>query len=468
MLGALLTRTAATEPDAVAFVDGDRRLTYAEWDWLSDRAAFALWSDGVRPGDVVTLLLRPSFAYPIAFLGAAKIGAVTAGINTRLSQREIDYVLDDSRARVLVTDREDLSPEPGLLHPDDLNRPGAEPDRIDVKADEPCVLVYTSGTTGFPKGATFTAGALEAVRRIEAALDATPHTVGLQATPMAHMGFMTKIAAFIARTSASVLMTEWSARAALELIEREGVSAIGGIPTQFTLMLMDPRFASFDLSSLRSCLIGGAPAQPDLIRRIREAFNVPLSVRYSCTELALCTGTSPGDDDELIATTVGRPLPEVELRIDGPNEDGIGEVCARSPAMFAGYWHGERAVDEHGYYHTGDLGRIGADGALRIAGRAKEMYLRGGYNVYPIEVENVLRAHPKVAMVAVVGVPDEVLGERGKAFVVASDRTDPPTLEELRSFAKDSLADYKLPDLLDVRAELPLTSMHKVDKSALR
>jgi acyl-CoA synthetase (AMP-forming)/AMP-acid ligase II len=467
MLGALLQRAAASDPDAIAFIDDDRRLTYAEWDWLSDRAAFALWSEGVRPGDVVALLLQPGFSYPIAYLGAAKIGAITCGINTRLSQREVDHILDDSRAVVLISDRDDLTPEPGLLHPDELNRPGAQPERVTRAPDDPVLLVYTSGTTGLPKGAVFTEGALEAVRRIEAAFDPTPRTVGLQQTPMAHMGFMTKIASFIDRRASTVLMKGWKARAALELIERERVTALGGVPTQLALMLMEPDFARFDLSSLRSCLIGGAPAAPDLIRRIRSALGVPVSVRFSCTELALCTATRPDDADDVVAHTVGRPLPEVDVRIASPNADGIGEVCARSPAMFSGYWHADRALDDDGYYHTGDLGRIDADGNLRLAGRAKEMYVRGGYNVFPVEVENVLRAHPKVAMVAVIGIGDEVLGERGKAFVVAVDPADPPTLAELRASASSSLADYKLPDVLEVRAELPLTSMHKVDKSAL-
>jgi len=465
MLGSLLARAATSDPEAVAFIDGERRLTYAEWDWLSDRAAFSLWAEGVRPGDVVASLLQPSFHYPIAFLGAAKIGAITCGINTRMADGEIDHILDDSRARVFVTDRDDLAND--VLRPEDLNRPGAQPPHVDVAPADPVLLVYTSGTTGLPKGATFTAGALEAVRRIEATLEGAPRSVGLQQTPMAHMGFMTKIASFIDRRSSTVMMPQWSARGALELIERERVTALGGVPTQLALMLMDARLADFDLSSLRSCLIGGAPAQPELIRAIRAALDVPLTVRYSCTELALCTSTRAQDEDEVIARTVGRPLPEVDLRIDAPNEDGIGEVCARSPAMFSGYWHGERAVDGHGFYHTGDLGWVNAEGNLVIAGRAKEMYLRGGYNVYPVEVENALRAHPKVAMVAVIGIPDAILGERGKAFVVPVRAQEPPSLAELRAFAAASIADYKLPDLLEVRAELPMTSMHKVDKRAL-
>jgi acyl-CoA synthetase (AMP-forming)/AMP-acid ligase II len=195
-----------------------------------------------------------------------------------------------------------------------------------------------------------------------------------------------------------------------------------------------------------------------------------VQVRYSSTELALCTATRPDDSDEAIAETVGSPLPEVELQIVGPNDEGVGEIVARSPAMMRGYWNDDDATREAisgGFFHPGDLGRIDADGNLILAGRVKEMYIRGGYNVYPLEVENVLRSHPKVALVGVIGIPDRVLGERGKAFVVATDPANPPTAHELRSFVAERIADYKVPDVFEIRPELPLTSMFKVDKAAL-
>ena len=334
-------------------------------------------------------------------------------------------------------------------------------------------IVYTSGTTGQPKGATFTLNAIEAVRRIETALEpGLDRTSGLQATPMTHMGYMTKIASHIGRRAKTVLMQKWTARSALELISSERITHIGGVPTQLALMMMDPRFGDFDLSCVRSILIGGAPASPDLVRQIRVTFGVPVQVRYSSTELALCTATRAGDSDATVAETVGQPLPEVDLRLLDPNADGIGEVVARSPAMMRGYWNDaaatREAIDADGFFHPGDLGRRDEDGNLRLAGRTKEMYIRGGYNVYPVEVENVLREHPKVALVGVIGIPDEVLGERGKAFVVAADANDPPDPEELKRFVAERIADYKTPDVVEIRAELPLTSMFKVDKAALR
>ena len=468
MIGALLRQVAAREPDTVAFVDGDRRLTYAEWDWLSDRAAFSLWAEGIRPGQTVALLLNASFTYPIAYLGAAKIGAITVGINTRLGAREVDHILDDSRARALITDRDGFT-DPMVFDPERLNRPGGSVD-VAVGEDDPVAIVYTSGTTGLPKGACYTNRALDAVREIEQAVDPVEHARTLGGTPMAHMGFMTKIGAHIARASTTVLMREWSARAALETIERERLTWLGGVPTQLALMLMNPDFGSFDISSLRSCLIGGAPASPDLVRQIRQGFGVPVTVRYSCTELAMATGTRAGDPDVVVAQTVGRPLPGIDLVVQKQNEDGVGEITVRSPTMMRGYWQNDEAtraaIDANGFFHTGDLGRLDADGNLHLSGRTKEMYIRGGYNVYPVEVEDILREHPRVALVAVIGVPDDVLGERGRAIVVADGEA--PTLQELRDWVCARIADYKAPDELEIRTELPMTAMFKVDKRALQ
>ena len=471
MLGFLLRRAAAEEPDAVAYVHGDRRLTYGEWDRAADRAAAGLWNEGVRPGDVVALLLDPAFAYPIAYVAIARLGCVAAGINPRFGPREVEHIVSSSGAVAVVADR-NVPDGATAVSPDELEADDEPPD-AEAGFDEPITIVYTSGTTGLPKGATFTISALEAVRRIEASLEpGLMHTSGLQATPMTHMGYMTKLASHIDRRSKMVLMTDrWTARSALELIERERITHVGGVPTQLALMMMDPEFARFDLSCIRSILIGGAPASPDLVRQIRETFGVPVQVRYSSTELALCTASRRDDDDATIAETVGRPLPEVDLRVLDPNADGVGEVVARSPAMMSGYWNDDdatkEAIDPDGFFHPGDLGRLDDQGNLRLAGRTKEMYIRGGYNVYPVEVENVLREHPKVALVGVIGIPDEVLGERGKAFVVPADANDPPTADELKVFIAEQIADYKVPDVIEIREELPLTSMFKVDKAKL-
>ena len=239
---------------------------------------------------------------------------------------------------------------------------------------------------------------------------------------------------------------------------------------------MDPELDRFDLSSLRVGAIGGAPFTPELVRSIRDRLGIALVTRYSCTETAVGTGSRPDDDEERLATTVGRPSGIVELRVVDdarrPLPAGeVGEVAIRSPAVMRGYWNDAEATaaafDAGGFYHTGDLGVLDSDGYLRLVGRKKEMYIRGGYNVYPVEVEAVLGDHPAIAQVAVIGVPDPVLGERGVAFVVPRAGATAPDLDEVRRFLADRVADYKAPDRVVVREDLPLTPGMKVDKQAL-
>jgi acyl-CoA synthetase (AMP-forming)/AMP-acid ligase II len=250
------------------------------------------------------------------------------------------------------------------------------------------------------------------------------------------------------------------------------------VPTQWELVLAHPDLARTDFSALRVCGIGGAAISPDLVRRMRETLGCPVLSRYTSTEAGVTTSTVVGDPDEIVATTVGRAVQHVELRIVDPMDgtdigrDAVGEIVCRSAAMMAGYWRDPEltatVIDADGWLHTGDLGTLDADGNVRIVGRLKEMYIRGGYNVYPAEVEAALSGHPGIAQVAVSGLPDPVLGEIGGAFVVPADPARPPDLDTVREWCRARIADYKAPDRLVVVDELPVTPMHKVDKAALR
>jgi acyl-CoA synthetase (AMP-forming)/AMP-acid ligase II len=298
--------------------------------------------------------------------------------------------------------------------------------------------------------------------------------------PFAHVGYMTRMWDELAHGTTIVLAGEpWSATETLRLIRDENITMGTGVPTQWELVLGHEDLARTDFSQLRVCGIGGAAISPDLVRRMRETLGCPVLSRYTSTEAGVTTSTTIGDPDELVATTVGRAAPEVELRIvtpDARNEPlpagEVGEIVCRSAAMMAGYWRDPEltatVIDSDGWLHTGDLATIDDDGVVRIVGRLKEMYIRGGYNVYPTEVEAVLADHPAIAQVAVVGLPDPVLGELGGAFTVAADRAHPPELANLREWCRARIADYKAPDRLVVVDELPVTPMHKVDKVALR
>jgi acyl-CoA synthetase (AMP-forming)/AMP-acid ligase II len=243
-------------------------------------------------------------------------------------------------------------------------------------------------------------------------------------------------------------------------------------------MLLDhPDRPRRDLSSLKTVLLGGAPSSPALIRRVQETLGVTVAVRYSSTEVGIATGSLADDPIDVLATTVGKPTPGVELRIvDGENRPlpvgEVGTVVIRSPATMRGYWRNpeatEATLDAEGFVHTGDLGWLDESGYLHLRGRESEMFIRGGYNVYPSEVEDVLARHPRIARAAIVGVPDDRLGEIGWAFVEPRPAADPPTLAELREFVGTELASFKRPDGLTLVGQMPVTPNFKVDKRALK
>jgi acyl-CoA synthetase (AMP-forming)/AMP-acid ligase II len=276
----------------------------------------------------------------------------------------------------------------------------------------------------------------------------------------------------------------WTAATAIALLVDERVTVGQGVPTQWALMLAHPDFEKADVSHLRIAGTGASRVPPELVRAMRERLGCPVVVRYTSTETSLGTGTRPGDPDDVVATTVGRPVPGVELELvdeEGRTVDAgdVGRVRLRSGAVMRGYvgdlGAGEMidatatagVRDPAGWITTGDLGWVGDDGNLRLVGRVVEMYIRGGYNVYPAEVEAVLGGHPGVGEVAVVGVADPVLGEIGAAVIVPMPGVAPPELAELRALCASRLADYKAPDRLVIVDQLPLTAMAKVDKRAL-
>ena len=351
--------------------------------------------------------------------------------------------------------------------------PTEEPD---LAASDPACIVWTSGTTGEPKGAVYDHARLAAISRNMGDLthDADRRLVSL---PFAHVGYMTRIWDELAHGTTLVVTGEpWSAAETLRLLREERITVGTGVPTQWQMVLAHPDLARTDAADLRLCGIGGAAVSPDLVRRMREALACPVMNRYTSTEAGITTGTGIGDADDVVAETVGRPAPAVELRLLDP--DGaevtageVGEIVVRSPMVMAGYWRDPAltatVLGPEGWLHTGDLARADADGNLRIVGRLKEMYIRGGYNVYPAEVEATLADHPGVVQAAVVGYPDPVLGERGAAFVIPTDPAGPPTLDELRDWCRSRIADYKAPDRLVLVDAFPVNATHKVDKAAL-
>jgi len=477
----VLAATAAAHPGREAYVHGDRRVTYAELERMSMGTAATLIGLGVGRHDVVVLMLPSGIDFAAWYLGALRIGATTSAINQRLGDPERASIL--RRTTPVVTIAADPTAIPADAPSGTVLTPaafaeayataGVEEPALDP--GDPACIVWTSGTTGDPKGAVYDHARLAAISRNMGELTSEGDR-RLVSLPFAHVGYMTRIWDELAHATTLVLTGEpWSPAETLRLLRDERITVGTGVPTQWELVLAHPDLAITDCSALRICGIGGSAVAPDLVRRMRETLGCPVMNRYTSTEAGVTTGTRLGDPDDVVAETVGRPAPGLELRLVADDRDvapgEVGEIVVRSPMVMAGYWHDPdltaTVLDPEGWLRTGDLGRLDDRGDLRIVGRLKEMYIRGGYNVYPAEVEHVLADHPRVGRVAVVGVPAPVIGEVGVAFVVPADPAEPPSLEALRSWCHDRIADYKAPDRLRIVEGLPVTSMMKVDKRAL-
>jgi acyl-CoA synthetase (AMP-forming)/AMP-acid ligase II len=464
-------------------------LTYAELDRASDEVAHGLAEMGIGPGDVLGLLLPSSPDYVVAYAAAAKLGALTAGINPRLTPLERtacvrvigpDLVVGTGE---LLERTEVTSPVVPVEVGEDpvgvlggLRRSAGDPSPPPEDPSRPVALVLTSGTTGTPRAAVFTGRQLGAIGRLDAGEDWGGGGPMLASTELVHVGFMTKLPWYLRRGMTIHVLRRWRVPDALRVISEHRISTVGAIGAQVALMLREPDFDRYDLSAVETLVVGGGPSPPALIQQASDRFGAGYSVRYSSTESGgVGTMTLPDVIEDAVAGTVGRPRAGVEMAVRGEEgtdlaPDEIGEVWIRSPAVMSGYWRDPDATARtlvDGWLRTDDLGSVDRAGRLRLAGRRSEMFIRGGYNVYPLEVEAVLASHPKVEHVAVVPRPDPVMGEVGVAVVVPSDRQTLPSLDELREFAGDRLAHHKLPEELRLIDVMPLNASHKIDRRVL-
>lgn len=486
-MGDLFEEIGTREPDALAYVDGTQRLTYGEWLAGADSLAAELRTRGVASGDVVAFWLPSCVDYAVAYAACTRLGAVATGINTRLGPGEVTAILQRCEPVALLHEHGTFAvpadaPTPKVL----MSRAevaaawaaGTElTDRRRRDPADPVCIVWTSGTTGLPKGAWFDSRALHASARLSDILSSY-HDVRMMPVPFPHAGYMNKLWDQVEFVINCVLTpTPWSAEAMLDLMVDERATIGWGVPTQWAKLVDLPALATADLSALRLCSTGSAPVTPDLADKMRTRLGCPIVVRYACTESSSITGTRPDDPAEVLLHTVGRPQAGIELELVG--DDGaavapgeVGVVTLRSPCSMTAYWNDPERTAEtlspDGWITTSDLGLLRADGNLVLRGRNSEMYIRGGFNIHPLEVERVVADHPKVSRVAIVGTPAPTIGEIGVAFVEPVDPGNPPTLDELRAYVRDRLADYKAPDRLEVVEELPMTSMLKIDKRVLQ
>ena len=500
-----LQSAAQERPEAEALVFGERRLSYREYAGQVDRVARALLAQDIQPGDRVAILLPnwPEFAF--AAIACISVGAIAVMLNIRLSAEEIDYQLRDSGAKLLLAAKDfkgrdfaaDLSrwrsscpaleqmvvlgelPQ-ALAWEDFLARGGGADDALRLRRqscgeDQTAVLIYTSGTTGRPKGVMFRHGNL--VRNIQAYIQATGQSLSdrrLTVVPMYHTsGAVAFLAsAFVGGTV--VLMDDFSVQPVLDCIKAEGITILGGPPTVLVLLLRSVGLEASDLETLRMYVSFGAPIQPELVRAARALRLEVLNV-YGMTEMGVATMTRFGDAPELLEESVGRPIPAVELRIVGERRRGVssgavGELAVRSATMMQGYWNQPEAtaavLDAEGWFYTGDMAWRDEEGVLRVMGRRDDMYIRGGVNVYPKVVEDALARHPGVLMAAVIGLPDEIMGQVGHALVVPRPGQSLDA-SQLLDFLRGKVADYELPLSLELRGSLPMNATRKILKRQL-
>jgi acyl-CoA synthetase (AMP-forming)/AMP-acid ligase II len=498
--------------DAEAVVDGGRRVGFTELDAMVRRAARALLACGIDRGDRVAVWAPNSLEWIVAALGVTAAGGVLVPVNTRFRGAEAAFVLARSGARALFTVRGFLDTDyPALLADAGTELPAlehtvilagdadgtttaweehlgrgdlvAEADldaRVDsLGPDDPSDVVFTSGTTGSPKGVVMAHG--QTLRAYLDWCDWADLRAGdryLIANPFFHIfGYKAGCLASLMRGATIVPVPVFDAGVVLELVEHERISVLPGPPTIYQSLLDHPDRDRRDLSTLRVAVTGAADIPVELIRRVREELPFErILTGYGLTEAGTVTGSRPDDDFEHVACTVGVPWPGFEVRtvdesgVDTPTGEA-GEVIVRGETVMRGYLDDPdataAAIDDEGWLHTGDLGVLDADGYLCIVGRIKDMFIVGGFNAYPAEIENLLLRHPRIAQAAVIGVPDERLGEVGMAFVVVHPG---PSIEpaEIVAWARDEMANYKVPRTVVVLDELPVNATGKVVKDELR
>ncbi|TMK64669.1 MAG: AMP-dependent synthetase [Actinobacteria bacterium] len=500
-VGDLLREAATDSPNAVGLVAGipgvDRRWTFAEMLADAERVALALLAR-FSPGDRVAVWAPNLPEWVLLEFGAALAGVVLVTVNPAYQRHELAYVLGQSGATgiVLVNEwrgnpmrtlldavRGDLPELREVVRFEEWDEfldsgvPAALPA---VSPDDPAQIQYTSGTTGFPKGAFLRHGSLTDNAALFAEeVELVAGDVYVDPMPLFHTaGCVLGVLGSLHARAAHVPVVAFDPAFVLELIERERGTALLGVPTMQIALLEHPDRAKRDLSSLRSSVSGGSLVPAELVRRIEETFGARFCIVYGTTECSpLVTMTRFADTPEDKAETIGRPLSQTEVKIVDPVTGDIvapgvvGELCARGYMVMHGYYENPAAtadaIDSDGWYHTGDLASMDERGYCSIEGRLKDMIIRGGENIYPREIEAVLFEHPGVADVAVVGIPDDKWGEQVAAFVrPAGD--DAPTTADLSAHVRARLAGYKAPRTWIFVDAFPLTGSGKVKKFELR
>jgi acyl-CoA synthetase (AMP-forming)/AMP-acid ligase II len=464
----MLRASVEADPAAAALVElGGGSLAYGQLWERAARVAGGLRAAGVGRGDRIAIRLPNGIDWVLAFFGAQLAGAIAVPVNTRFTDDEVAYVQHDSGSVFTFAAGQSL--------------PDGPPTAVeDLEPDDVAAIFYTSGTTGVPKGAmvahaNFIANSESGLRGLGVDRSAGPAMATLVAVPLFHVaGCSTQLISFLDRRGrVEMLSSPLDFDGLFEAIRDHGVNHLVAVPAIYHVLLHHPGFANLDVSRIRWVLYGAAPIDTSLVHRLEGAFpDARLGNGFGLTETAGVACSLPHEEAAAHADSVGFAVPVVDLAIDDADPgSGVGELLVRGPNVVPGYWNNAAATAEtivDGWLRTGDLGRVDADGLLHVVDRKKDMINRGGENVYSLEVENALAGAPGVAELAVLAVPDEMMGEKVGMVIVPTAGTR-PDLDAILARARERLADFKVPQYAAIRPDpLPRNASLKVLKTQLR
>ncbi|ARK29943.1 long-chain-fatty-acid--CoA ligase [Halalkalibacter krulwichiae] len=493
-------------PDKEAIYDGLSRLSYRQLYEDVQLLTSGLSQIGIKKGDRVIASLPNWNEFVTIYFSLASLGAILVPCNTRYRTEELEYILEDCGAKVafisedsghidtlnhylktstngktlehIITVRFKKDGHTSFAELLDLGQKSQVQAATINPVEDVFSILYTSGTTGKPKGAMLTHKNVVHTAKISAEyMECSSEDVFLVAVPAFHVfGMVPGIMSAISVAGKIVFMEQFKAEKALKLIEQEKISVHHGVPTMFILELNHAEFKNVDLSSLRTGIIAAAPCPEEIVKKIRTDMGCDVVVSYGLTESSAgVTMTSFDDDDAVRSETVGKVMPGAEAKVVDSNRqevatNEVGELAIKSFGVMKGYYQlpekTSEAIDHEGWFYTGDLATIDERGYIRIVGRKKEMIIRGGYNIYPREIEEIFYAHPSVLEVAVIGLPDTVLGE----VTCAAIKLKPNQQEDetsMKEYIKGKIANYKIPDHFIFLEELPMTGSGKIKKMAL-
>jgi long-chain acyl-CoA synthetase len=488
-LATLLTTTAAKFPERIAIRLDDAAVPYAALEAGSQRVAGLLKELGVEPGDRVGIMLPNTPHFPMAYYGALRLGAIVVPMNPLLSKREVAYYLDDSGAKLLLAwhgfaesaeggaEQAEIDAQVLLIEPEDIAKKvgAATPieEVVHKDGDDTAVVLYTSGTTGQPKGAELTHHSIGSnVQASIGLFQPTEEDVFFGGLPFFHVfGQTCTLNVSVASGSEVTLLPRFGATKAVQIVQRDGVTIFMGVPTMHGAILNHPRRGDYDTSSLRLFVSGGSALPVEVLHGVTDAFGAPILEGYGLSE------TSPVASFSRIelpkkAGSIGVAIEGVQLRL--VDDEGVevptgevGELQIKGPNVMKGYWKNPKAtakaISEDGWFSSGDMAKKDEDDFFFIVDRKKDLIIRGGYNVYPREIEEVLYEHPAVAETAVIGFEHEKLGEEIAACVALKEGRS-ATVEELQAFVRGQVAEYKAPRRMWIVDALPKGPTGKILK----